>query len=207
MDLPIKFDEQNKQTLAHFFSKFFGPPVMLPAILVFLFWQTRAFSVFINWGFLVTILVLCWLTPVLFFAFSLRRGWVDDIDATERAQRYATYSLGGLGWILGLGVSRLMVNDQFWRYYAGVLTLILALVIVTFFWKVSVHAGTVTFFYLLINYFFGWFFFWLVPIPILVMWSRWHQKKHTWGQLLGGSVLAIFIFLIFTLFVVTKNTK
>lgn len=166
-------------------------------MLLFLFWQTQAYQVVRNWSLLGILLFLCWLLPVLFFAFSLKLGWIDDIDATKREQRLATYSLGGAGWLIGLWVSRLMINDQFWRYYVGILTLILALVIVTFFWKISVHAGTIVFFYLLINYFYGGYLFWLLPIPLLVMWSRWYQKNHNGGQLLAGAGLAILVFLLF----------
>jgi len=189
----------SKAKLAHFFSKFFGPPVILPLMLVFLFLETRAFEAGVNFFYLGILLVLCWLSPVLFFAFSLKKGWIDDIDATKKEQRYATYSLGGLGWFLGLGVSWLMNNEQFFRYYALVLILILLLVAVTFFWKISVHAATVVFFYLLINYFYHWSFFWLLPFPVLVMWSRWYQKNHTTWQLVGGTMAAVIIFGILAL--------
>jgi len=192
LSFEIVMSDQSK--IANFFSKFFGPPITLPAMLVFLFWQTKAFEVGGNFVYLGILLVLCWLLPVLFFAFSLKKGWIDDIDATKKEQRYATYSLGGLGWLLGLWVSRLMVNSQFWRYYLGVLILILVLVLVTFFWKISVHAATVVFFYLLINYFYHWSFFWLLPVPVLVMWSRWYQKNHTTWQLVGGTMAAVIIF-------------
>lgn len=189
----------NRQKASHFLSKFFGPPVLLPLMLIFLFWQTQAFTVVGNWLILGFLLILCWLLPVVFFMFSLKLGWIDDIDATKRQQRYATYTLGGLGWLGGLGLTKLMTGTNFSHYYLALLVLILVLVIVTFVWKISIHAGTTVFFYLLINHFCHFQLWFLFPIPLLVMWARFEGKHHNLSQLTGGTLAAILIFVLFGL--------
>lgn len=186
-----------RASFAEFLSKVFGPPVLIPVLLVWLTFTTGTPFTLSSLLLLILLLLLCWLLPVAFFAFSLKKGWIDDIDSSKREQRLATYTLGGIGWTAGLILSSFLAQSLFIRYYLILYLLILFLVLITFVWKISVHAGLNTISYLLLNQVYSWRFWWLIFIPVLVMWSRFEKKKHTFWQLVAGASLATLIWLIF----------
>mgnify|MGYP001604070827 FL=1 len=64
--------------------------------------------------------------------------------------------------------------------------------VITLFWKISVHAGVNAVMVAYFNHYWGWHnYWWLVIVLVLVLWARLEMKKHTFAQLLVGTVLAL----------------
>ena len=64
--------------------------------------------------------------------------------------------------------------------------------VVTYFWKISVHAGVNGVMLAFFNHFWGWeSYWWLTLVFLLVLWSRVEIKKHSWLQVMVGAGLAV----------------
>lgn len=183
-------ERKNIHTFAKIFSHLTGPPTEIPVIIFLLlnragvgrssFLSYAAVFLFFGWG-----------IPVAYFAYALRRGWIRDINATDRRDRPVPYAVAVAGWTIliffVLNVPTFVDYPLFQYFYA----LLLVIWLITFFYKVSVHAALNTALYLLLNQVCDWRFWWLFPLVLLVCWSRWINKKHSFWQLVLGVAVAV----------------
>lgn len=176
--------------LAWVVSRVFDPVIEIPVMLGATAWWalTNGF----RWRFLVFLLLVDALLPALYMFYGLRKGFISDWDMTKKEERRGLYvftvlvHLVGVVYAFFLGKSELgVILLVFWS-----LAVIFALV--TYFWKISVHAGVNGAALAFFNHFWGWEnYWWLVVVLLLVLWSRVEIKKHTWMQVMIGSSLAI----------------
>jgi membrane-associated phospholipid phosphatase len=132
------------------------------------------------------------IAPLLFVRRGVRRGYYTDHHVSVREQRFVPL-LFGLVSIATTFVLLLVLHVAI-VLIATVSAVIVSLVIsivVTRFWKISLHlvgiAGSVTVFILL----FGPLFLLLSPLVVLVGWARWKVHAHTPLQGVAGTVLAV----------------
>lgn len=191
--------KQTKDFLAEAISRVFGPPVELPVIILILLYAARLTTSQIL-RLAPTLLFFCWLLPVLFFAYNLRRGAISNLDATSRKERIPTYTFTLIGWTIGLVLAKFWGNDVFLNLYFSFYALIFALVFITYFYKISIHAALNTALFLFFNLYWNfkfWGFLFLVP---LVLWARFYKKNHDLGQLtlgvIAGTVVIVSIFIL-----------
>lgn len=133
-------------------------------------------------------------------AYAIRTWYEEkriDLDVTKRQDRMIPLILATTGAIIG---SFFVLNDL----HNHTLTLIsyvlvamlISLTIVTFVWKISLHAATtasmVTMLVSLVSPYFAFLFLLLLPI----IWSRLHLHRHTLAQLLVGSLTGVVITLV-----------
>lgn len=142
--------------------------------------------------FLPAILVLS--IPIFYFLYALKKKKISDWEMTGRQERYPIYLLsllcGGLALIfVSVYGSRELFTLSLILYLVGILV-----TLINFFWKISTHTAGITSGALAFNLLFPdaiyQIFYLLIP---LVVWSRWEEKKHTFGQLLGGIVLGALV--------------
>lgn len=177
-------------------SRIFGMTTFLPLYPVVLVWQGQLTSGLKFPLFLVTALFLA-IIPLSYFIYCLEKGLVVDIDATKRSERTRPYTVAFLSWTVGILVIKLYGTDFFWRLNFSFYLLITLVVFITFFYKISVHATINSAYFVFLNFLFNWRLWWLFPIILLVCWSRWVLKKHSWHQLLNGVLLGGVVFSLF----------
>lgn len=77
-------------------------------------------------------------------------------------------------------------------FFGGMSTIILG-IIITYFWKISWHSAGSTFFSAMFIFIYGWQFWYIFLMLILVIWSRLYLKRHTPWQLLAGVMIAFLV--------------
>lgn len=130
--------------------------------------------------------------PILTLWLAFKKGKIKDIDFTKREDRtpylLAMIFYWALGMILtwGLGGPKVITKILLLAVVIGVVMLV-----INFRYKVSGHALGFTITVLLFNELYAWQYWWLLIFVPVVWWSRYIQKKHTWGQLILGTALAV----------------
>jgi hypothetical protein len=147
-----------------------------------------------TWLWAVGYLLLVLPAPLLYVSWKVRRGEISDIDMFVREQRIKPYLITLASSALALAAIYLGQAPRLLFILAAAIgLLILALFVVTLWWKISVHCAAAA---LLVALTIG-----LVGpgaglavlgIP-LVVWSRLHLHRHTFMQTLLGSGLGVFI--------------
>jgi hypothetical protein len=182
------------QIAAEVISRLTGPPTEIPLLTIISFYpyligkEGGSFAVL-----LLPFLIIGWLLPISFFILALRRGWVGDLDATNRRERLVPYAVAVLCWSFLMVSAWAFLPWDLTRSFLGFYLLIFIIWLVTFFYKISVHAAVNTLLYWQVNSFFSWSLWWLFPLVLLVCWSRWVRKKHTVWQLVLGAAVAIIV--------------
>ena len=143
---------------------------------------------------LVAAVTIC-LAPLLVVVVLARRGKLTDHHVGDKKQRRPVmlWTLGSA--LVGCGILTLINTPvTVWALIAGILGGILALIIVSPFWKVSGHAMTLGGATISSAMLFG---VWSTPFVIaapLVCWSRVYLKDHTLSQVMAGFVTGLVVF-------------
>lgn len=192
--------KQTKDFLAETISRLLGPPVELPVIVLILLYAGNLTTTQVL-KLAPSLLFLCWLLPVFYFAYSLKRGAISDLDAQNRKERIPTYTLTLIGWTIGLVLAKLWGNTLFLHLYFSFFFLIFTSVVTTYFYKISIHAALNTALFLFINLHWNWQFWGFLFLIPLAIWARWYKKNHdlrqlALGTLVGVAVIALSVFKI-----------
>lgn len=133
------------------------------------------------------------LPTVFTYYFSMKLGRKDG-DIPDRTLRWPPMVFGIVSYCLGTLVlyemSAPMVITVLMLCYAVVTE---AIMLITFFWKISVHAVGVMGPTMALAYtFWPWGLLFILVLPPIV-WSRYVLKKHTPAQLAGGIIVGVVI--------------
>jgi membrane-associated phospholipid phosphatase len=135
------------------------------------------------------------LAPLLVVVILARRGKLTDHHVGDKKQRRPVMLWTLASALVGCGILTLINTPvTVWALIAGILGGILALIIVSPFWKVSGHAMTLGGATVSSAMLFG---VWSIPFVIaapLVCWSRVYLKDHTLSQVLAGFVTGLVVF-------------
>ena len=142
---------------------------------------------------IVSLLFVTVIPTVVTYYFSLKLGRKDG-DIPDRTLRFKPMMLGTASYVIGTGVLYLMdvpkVMTVLMLCYAVVT---LAMMIITFYWKISIHSvGVIGPTMALAYAFWPWGLLFALIFPPIV-WSRYVLKKHTPAQLAGGAIAGIII--------------
>jgi hypothetical protein len=141
-------------------------------------------------GLLWAIFILLIVTgiPLAYLLLGRRRGWVSDLELSNRGDRprFILVSLGSdllallVLWIgVGPHLLRLLVVTYF--------VLAIVMFTVSSFWKISMHMAGVGGFSTALVYVFGPGALWAFAALIPVAWARLRRRKHIPSQLLAGA--------------------
>lgn len=181
-----------QNSLAKIISWFLGPPILLP-IFVFLsfYWSGVNLSepriIFL----LGSAIFLEWALPVLFFVWQLQQGKISNLDASQREERIAVYTLTLIGWTVSLFLIKVLGVSNLFDWQRVFYLLIFACVALTYFYKVSIHAALNFGLFLFLNLVYAGQFFYLLPLPFLAVWSRYQIKNHSLGELIVGTLVGV----------------
>lgn len=178
--------------VAYVVSQVASPPVLVSLGVVL----TASTLIARPWGWAALYVCIAILSPLLYLGWLVRRGQVTDLDVQLREQRskplIATLACSGLALLLLLlgGAPQRMVTVAGAVWLQGI-----AIFLITFRWKISVHAAAAGGISTLIWLLFGTPLLLLGLVP-LVAWSRVRLRRHTPAQTIAGALLGIAIFLV-----------
>lgn len=190
----ISLSDRNKaaEKAANFLSRAFNPIyVAVPAILAAsLEVSDTVAQAFLWWGICI---MLSTVLPFVDLVIRLKLGKVSDFHVTKKEERTVPmlFNIGYLTvgavilWLLGAPKEIVAIE-------VSSLFMIAVALVVTFRWKISLHAiGLVEIYVLLLLVFRSWsFVLWTLFIPALIVavcWARVYLRKHTVPQVLVGS--------------------
>jgi membrane-associated phospholipid phosphatase len=178
-----------RRRLARAVTELLAPAVLVAVLLLVMGWHSAHWTAKgLLWGVLASLFA-----SVLPFGYILRRvrtGHVSDHHVRVRAQRRVPLLVGlgsilvGFGLLLALGAARELVA----AVVAGAVGLLVS-VVVSHWWKMSVHAAVAAGAVVILTLVFGPAMSALWPLVGLVGWSRVELGDHTAGQVVAGAAI------------------
>jgi hypothetical protein len=189
-----------RRRLARFITEVLAPANVGSAVFLLVAWHsTPTIAEALRWGLLTILFTIA--LPFSFILWGVRRQRFTDHHIRLREQRPGAIAVGigsalvGLNLLILLGAPRELIA----LVVAMATGLIIALVI-TLFWKMSIHVASVAGAIVILVLIFGPLFLFLVPMVALVGWARVELGDHTGEQVLaGGAIGAVVAAAVFTL--------
>jgi hypothetical protein len=132
--------------------------------------------------------------PLTYLLVGRKRGWVRDMEMTQRSERPRFILVS-----LGSDVLALLVLLAFHGPHLLVvivltyLCLAITMLTISSFWKISLHMAGVGGFSTALVLVFGLPAFWAFLSLPLVAWARLRRRKHTLGQLVVGAMTGVLV--------------
>jgi hypothetical protein len=175
--------------VARLVTEVLAPAPIAAALLLVVGWRsTPTIAQGLAWGLLAALLAI--LVPMVFVLRRVRRGELTDHHIRLREQRPLPLLVGiacvlaGLGPMLAWGAPRALV-----ALLAAMLTGLVASLLVTLVWKMSLHTGVAAGSVAILVLVFGPALLALAPIVGLVGWARIEVGDHSPAQVAVGAVL------------------
>ncbi len=185
---------------ARHLSDVISPPTIFAATGLALGYYERPVWPGLAWGFLYGVITS--LLPALFIFYLLHSGRIGDLHMSNTGERNMPYFVGGVAALLAFGIIAILDGPELLRCLAlfNVIALT-ALGLINTRWLISIHATAIAGSWMIISLVFGWI--WaliLLPLVVLVCWTRFFLKRHTVMQILAGVALGVGIALVMRLF-------
>jgi hypothetical protein len=180
-----------KDRLARWISILFDSSVLSIPIFLTFGWMEAGTS---GLGWAILILIIVTGIPLAYLVIGLKRGWVSDLEMTQRSERPRFILISLSSDILALLVLRFLHGPHLLSVI--VLTYFcLAIIMLTIsrFWKISLHMAGVGGFSTALLYVFGAPMLWAFLSLPLVAWARLHRRKHTSAQLVAGAITGVLV--------------
>ncbi len=177
-----------QKKLAKIISIVLGP-VWLPVVLVLILYNSDLSKYQISILF-PSLLILMVLIPISYLIIGPRFGWISSWEMKLVKERSPFLKMVLINTLLSLIIIYFWGNTLLLKLSITLLFLLLFILIISKFWKISIHTSLTTVCVILLNFIFNWdllYLFFTIPI---VYWARLHLKRHTNLQLLAGVVLA-----------------
>ncbi|MEZ4516097.1 MAG: phosphatase PAP2 family protein [Chloroflexota bacterium] len=195
-----KADRVGMVRAARYLSDVISPPTIFAATALALGIYERPVWPGVAWG--VIYGVTASLLPILFIFYLLQSGRIDDLHMSDTGQRNLPYIVGVSAALIAFAVISLLNGPELLRCLAIYNTTALMLLgLINTRWLISIHATAIAGAWMIITLVFGWV--WslaLLPVVILVCWTRLFLKRHTLSQVLAGVALGAGLVLIFRQF-------
>ena len=187
-------EASTRYAVANAISRVFDPTWIIPAMLsIAVVWSIANG---LRWRFILLLLLLDGFVPFLYFLHLLRTKEISDWDTTNRRERYQFYSftvaVHAVGVLLAVLMGKIILAKILFAFWI----LSVAFTLITFVWKISLHAGVLAAAATFVYYALGPSWFWMWGLLLPVSWARVVMKKHTWLQVLSGTVLASVLLLV-----------
>lgn len=183
----------DSKRLAELISTVSNPAIVfLVALAIITGHYAQSSSQYWRWLAIGTLLII--VPGLLYSSFTWYREKRIDIDITRRQDRFVPLLLASAGAVTGAYLINTRLNSSRLDLLADTLisTLVL-LTIITFVWKISLHAATLTAVASLVIIFRGPEFLWLYLLFLPVAWARLVLKQHTIAQLSAGFIAGLVI--------------
>lgn len=180
--------KKSNSPVAGLISRVFDPVIEIPiALSLAVFW---AIDNGFRWRFLVLLLLIDALLPFMFFVHQLKKGEVSNWDIRDRRERIPLYFFTMIVHLIGVLAAFVLGKYALFQTLLIFYSVAIVFMIVTFFWKISIHAGINALLVTFVNYMLDWKYWWLYLLVLLVGWARVRDGHHRWSQVLAGALLA-----------------
>jgi membrane-associated phospholipid phosphatase len=193
-------NENNNNTLSDSIAKIisiiFDPAALGILILVVAIIRSHMPS-FETIGWIISVIVLNGIVPLIFLVYFYRKGYVfDDVLQKKDVHKQRVRLYYVFLTVVAIELIYLYFTIHYQPLYAvltgGFVAIVIALAI-TYFWKISLHSSIVTLFVAMLLFIYGSKVAVVIAFIPLVFWSRIVLKRHTFGQLFAGFILALII--------------
>ena len=189
--------------LARFISTLFVPPsftIIIFTIFAFQLESEPSKQVVT----ILTALVFGFIAPIVLFLILRKKGKLADQDASIKEERTFPFIVAIIFYLIGLLLMIKyhlnIISIAFWFCY---ISNTIITIIINKFWKISAHAMGAAGPFGAVTLAFGWIAIVMLPIVLIVGWSRIELKCHNLSQVVAGVLLA-FISVYFQMFLITK---
>jgi hypothetical protein len=131
-------------------------------------------------------LIFSFIVPTSFFLWEYRHGEISDADITRRSERYKLLTLVCASNLVTLACAYVYGTPLLFHLVLSITLVLLAVYVITFFWKISLHMTFNVVGISMINITTNWQYMWLYALIPLIFWSRRLLRKHTPWQLVAG---------------------
>lgn len=182
-----------KQKIAKLVSYALGMHVWFPVLLVVSMFKTglspRQIQILFPSLFFLDVVI-----PIAYIGIALKLGKISEWDVPKREERHGFMILVFFLGLISMAFIFFFGNKLLFNLNIILLALLFMMLLITRFWKISLHASLSTAGSIVVNFLFGW------QLPILylsiplVLWARFVLGRHDVKQLVAGVFLtAIFI--------------
>ncbi|MBI2405565.1 hypothetical protein HYV21_00725 [Candidatus Microgenomates bacterium] len=190
----------DKKTIAKTISVVLGPHTWLPILLLVFIFKTGLNDQQIK-VLLPLIFILLVLIPISYLYLAPKFKWAKEWDLPEKKERIPFFVIITISSAITMLPVKYFGNQFLFTLIEILFVLMLINVLITYFWKISLHTGINTLGSILVNFLLGWELPILyITIPI-IFWARRNLNKHTTTQLLAGIIVNA-LFLVFALYLV-----
>lgn len=182
-----------RRRLARLITEILAPANVGSVVFLLVAWHsTSTILEALRWGLLTVLFTIA--LPFSFILWGVRRHRFTDHHIRLREQRSQALAVGiasglvGLTLLVVLGAPRELIA----LVVAMAAGLVIALLI-TFFWKMSIHVASVTGATVILVLVFGPTLLVLSPLVALVGWARVELSDHTPAQATGGAVIGALV--------------
>ncbi|MFE3144593.1 hypothetical protein [Streptomyces scopuliridis] len=142
----------------------------------------------VGWGLFAAVFTA--VLPTLILRFGERRQYWGDRHVRRRQDRIVAAPGVMASVITGTGLLHgLEAPAEVTSLVMAMLAVLLALLVITFFWKVSVHSAVASGALVILASVFGPRMLALTPLVVLIGWSRIRLRCHTVGQVTVGALI------------------
>ncbi len=190
-----------KNNLAPIISTIFSPFIIFSFILIFVIFYYYS-NLLSNLPSVLIGLFFGVIIPGITIVWLYKHKLIKDIHLNKQTDRQIPLliciasALSGLIFLLFLGSPKYLLAVSMMFMFNCLL-----IFLITFFWKISVHAATFSSAITVILFVAGPFWWFLYLGFLIVGWARVYENKHTWMQIIAGTVLAAIVtILVFNAF-------
>jgi membrane-associated phospholipid phosphatase len=176
--------------LARLLSLLFSPiSVSIPCVLLVALSQSTSALSALSFA-LLTLLFLSF-GPLLYVIAGVRAGLLSDLDLSRRHERWRPFLVSLASCLVGLLLLLLLhAPRRLELLLATTLLCGLGLLLVTLWWKISIHTATLAGAATLLTALYGVCFLPAFLLLVPLGWSRVVLRRHTPAQVIGGALLS-----------------
>ncbi len=132
--------------------------------------------------------------PLMYLYWAQRIGKIDSLDIVSRKQRINPLVVGTLMYFMGFIVYKILGAPAI---VTGLMfcfaTNTLLVVMVTHFWKISIHSMGISGPIMALHIMYGGIILWAYPLIFIVALSRYILKRHTIPQIIAGIAVGLLL--------------
>ncbi|OGO25340.1 MAG: hypothetical protein A2W33_00035 [Chloroflexi bacterium RBG_16_52_11] len=186
-----------RSVLAKWLSILLDSSVLAVPVFIGVAWaETGALLPALGWAALA--LVFADGVPLTYISLGRRFGWVSGFDLPRREERAPFIAVNlisnGVGYLL---LRALNAPDSLAVLLLVYVALGVTMMTISFFWKISLHAGGVGGFAAFLTWTFGSIWAWAFLAIPLIGWARVWRRRHNWAQVAVGGFVGASVTLIF----------
>jgi membrane-associated phospholipid phosphatase len=169
---------------------FDGTLISIPMLVIICLATVDNTTKALGWAFLC--LIFAMLIPSLYIHMLFRNKLINDLHIPDKEDRIKPLIIAIISNITGFSILYILKAPLFLKAMSLItIILIVILGIITYFWKVSMHAAWITFMVVTFNVLFGKLMLFLLPLIPVVGWARVRIKRHTVNQVVSGSIISL----------------